>query len=167
MRPHGKIIKVPSNKKLLFFLGESALFEKCRRKDSPCELIANGMIEEVDVSIASPEMITAFAIEIWRLEKRLNKIKGAMSEKIGDDSNAVFDQIQRIRDFLAKYEIVIKEHTGESYNDGLSLRALHFEIDENLPKGKMQVTETVQPSIYLRGNVISHGTVVVAKSKES
>ena len=82
------------------------------------------------------------------------------------DSCAVFDQIQRIRDFLAKYEIVIKEHTGESYNDGLSLRALHFEIDENLPKGKMQVTETVQPSIYLRGNVISHGTVVVAKSKE-
>ena len=167
MHPPGKVMRVSKDKKLLCFLGESALFEQCRRKSSPCELIANGIIAEIDTSIASPEMITAFAIEIWRLEKRLNKIKDVMNEKIGVDSNSVFDQIQRIKDLLAKYEVEIKEHTGESYNDGMSLRAIHFEVDENMPKGKMQVIETVQPSIYLKGNVILHGSVVVAKSKEN
>ena len=70
-------------------------------------------------------------------------------------------------DFLIKHEVDIREYTGESYNDGLSLKAIHFETDENLPKGMMRIIETVKPSVYLKGSIILHGEVVVAKSKES
>lgn len=165
MRPNIKIMKVPSNKKLLCFLGDSLQFEQCKKKD--CSLIANSMILEIDASVLSPEIYSALAIEVWRLEKRLNKIKSTMDEKIGSDAEPIFDQIRRIKDCFSKYEIELKEHTGENYNDGLSLKAIHFEIDENLPKGVMRIIETVKPSVYLKGNIILHGEVVVAKSKET
>lgn len=166
MYPKVKFIKGSSGKKLFCFLGDPLLFEQCKKKNSPCGLIANGLIIEGDDSMMSPEMIASLAVEIWRLEKRLNNVKVAMIDKIGSDIDPVFDQMQRLKDCLAKYEIETKEHTGETYNDGLSLKALHFETDENLPKGVMRIIETVKPSVFLKGSVILHGEVIVARSKE-
>ena len=165
MRPNIKVVRIPSNKKLLCFLGDAAEFEHCKKKG--CELITDSTIMELDPSVSSPAVLSDLAIEMWRLEKRLNKIKAELNEKLGQDAESIFDQVRRIKDCFAKYFIEIKEHTGESYNDGLSLKAIHFETDENLPKGMMQIIETVKPSIYLKGSIILHGEVVVAKSKES
>ncbi len=167
MYPKIKFVKGDDNKKLFTFWGDPLLFDQCRKKNSPCGLIAAGVLAEADGSVLSPKMISAVAIEMWRLEKRLSKIKDTIREKVGSEADAVYDQLQRIRDCLGKYEIEIKEYTGESYNDGLSLRALHVETDENLPRGTMMIIETVKPSVYLKGNIISHGEVVVAKSKEN
>ena len=165
MRPNIKVVRIPSNKKLLCFLGDASEFEHCKKK-KVCTLITNSTIMELDPSVLSPAVLSDIAIEMWRLEKRLNKIKAMLDEKMGQDVESIFDQIRRVKDCFSKYFIEIKEHTGESYSDGLSLKAIHFEIDENLPKGMMRIIETVKPSIYLKGNIILHGEVVVAKSKE-
>ena len=53
-----------------------------------------------------------------------------------------------------------------SYNDGLSLKVLHVEEMDNIPKGKMQIIETVKPSVYFKGQVVFHGEVIVGKAKE-
>ena len=168
MRPRIKIIKFSNDdkrdKKLLSFWVDPLLYDHCVRSSS-CQLIKEGDLVKGDIS--STEVITALAVEFWRLEKRLNKINEVMKEKVGSASEPVFDQLQRIRDFLGKHEIEIKEYDGESYNDGMAPRAIHFEKDESLPEGVMKIIETVKPTIYLKGNVVVHGEVIVARSKDA
>lgn len=167
MRPNGKVVFIDkdkkSDKKMMCFWVDPRIYDYCV-KSHPCRLIQEG--ELVAGGGLATEVVTALAIECWRLEKRLNKISDMMKEKIGSDSESVFDQVQRIRDLLAKHEIEVKEYTGQSYNDGMTPRVLHFEKDESLPEGVSTIVETIRPTIYLKGNVISHGEVIVARSKE-
>ena len=39
-------------------------------------------------------------------------------------------------------------------------------INPEATQGKMQVIETVKPSIYFKGQVVFHGEVIVGKAKE-
>jgi len=165
MHPKAKVIRRDQKKGALLFLGNIERFRDCGRKN--CQLISSGIITEANELNLSLEVVSSLALEIWRLEKRLNKIKNIMGETFGNDSDSVFDQIQRIKDFFAKHEIELREHTGENYNDGLSLKAIHFETDKNMPKNTMKIIETVKPTVSLNGKIISHGEVVVAKSKEN
>jgi len=80
---------------------------------------------------------------------------------------SIVDQTQRINDVFKKQEIEIREHTGENYNDGLSLKVLHVVEMDGIPLGKMQIIETVKPSVYLKGKVIFPGEVIVGKAKEN
>ena len=106
------------------------------------------------------------AIEVWRLEKRLEIGKNEYFKDSEKDTNPVLDQVQRIRDVFKKQDIEIRDHTGAYYNDGLSLKVLHVEETDNIPKGKMRIIETVKPSVYYKSQVIFHGEVIVGKSKE-
>ena len=109
------------------------------------------------------DFISSFAIEVWRLEKRVTQSKS--SSRDNEESSLLQDQLQRIKDVLAKQEIEIQESTGTAYNDGMSLKVLHIEEVDSLPKGTMQIVETVKPTIYFKGEVICHGEIIVGKSK--
>jgi hypothetical protein len=113
------------------------------------------------------DFISSLSIELWRLKKRIQNMKTDNEKKQKtDDFSSITDQIQRIDDVLKKYEIEICNHTGENYNDGKSLKVLHIEEIENIPIGKMEVIETIKPTIYLNGKVIFFGQVIIGKSKE-
>lgn len=114
----------------------------------------------------SKKLVSSLAIEIWRLEKRINKIKNRTPEDSNKEFNPILEQMQRIKDVFKKQEIEIQEHTGKVYDDGLSCKALYFEEVDGIPKGKMQVIETIKPSVYFKGQIIFHGEVIVGKSKE-
>ena len=112
------------------------------------------------------DLVSSLAIEMWRLEKRIEIAKASLSKELVASDHAVLDQVQRMKDVFKKQDIEVHEHTGISYNDGLSLKVLHVEEMDSIPKGKMQVIETVKPSIYFKGQVVFHGEVIVGKSKE-
>lgn len=112
------------------------------------------------------DLVSSLAIEIWRLEKRIEIAKAGLSKESVASDQAILDQVQRIKDVFKKQDIEVHEHTGVSYNDGLSLKVLHVEEIDSIPKGKMQVIETVKPSIYFKGQVVFHGEVIVGKAKE-
>lgn len=128
------------------------------------KLLIQAKLEKDRVNVG--ELVSSLAIEMWRLEKRIDKIKDTILGVSDKGSNSILDQIQRIKDIFKKQEIEIREHTGTAYNDGLSLKVLHVEEVDGLPKGKMQVIETVKPSVYFKEQVIFHGEVIVGKSKE-
>ena len=110
-------------------------------------------------------LVSSLAIEIWRLEKRVEKIRDLIAKAAEENSNSVFDQLQRVRDIFKKQEIEVHDHTGENYDDGMSLKALHIEEISDIPKGEMRVLETVKPSVYFKGQIISHGEVIVGKGQ--
>lgn len=116
--------------------------------------------EEVDIR----DLVSSLGVEVWRLEKRLGLAKDGAGKV---ENSSVLDQLQRMKDIFKKQEIEIREYTGSFYNDGLSLKVLHVEEIDNVPAGKMQIIETIKPSVYFKGQVIFHGEVIVGKSREN
>ena len=158
-RPKFKVNLNKDDEGLLYVFKNKAQFENCVK--SNCSLISENNAYDASELISSIELVSSFAIEMWRLKKRIDK---ACVENNIDDS--VVDQMQRIKDIFSKQDVEICEHTDTDYNDGMSVKVLHVEEVDNLPPGKMKVLETVKPSVYFKGQVISHGEVIVGKSKE-
>jgi len=111
------------------------------------------------------ELVSSLAIEIWRLEKRIEKMRDIIMKETDKNSNSVLDQLQRVKDIFKRQEIEVHDHTDEGYNDGMSVKALHVEEVSSLPTGEMKIIETVKPSVYFKGQIISHGEVIVGKGK--
>lgn len=123
------------------------------------------LIAEHKNAFDANELVSSLAIEIWRLEKRLDKVRDLIIKDTDQNSYSVIDQMQRVKDIFKKQEIEVHDHNGESYNDGMSIKALHIEETDKLPSGELKVLETVKPSVYFKGQVISHGEVIVGKGK--
>jgi len=92
-------------------------------------------------------------------------MRDVILQETDKNSNSVLDQLQRVRDIFMRQEIEVHDHTNEAYNDGMSVKALHIEEVDNLPTGELRIIETVKPSVYFKGQIISHGEVIVAKGK--
>ncbi len=156
-KPKIKVVIKKDDKGLLYFFKNKAQFDRCVA--GGCKLISPDNARDASEFVLSMDLISSLSIELWRLEKRIDKVKGTID-------SSITDQFQRIKDMLGKQEIEICEHTGTDYNDGMSIKVLHVEEVGNLSPGSMKIIETVKPSIYYRGQVISHGEVIVGKSKE-
>ncbi|MCK5305820.1 MAG: hypothetical protein KAJ66_01660 [Candidatus Omnitrophica bacterium] len=157
-KPKIRMVSNKNDKGLIYFFKDRAQFERCIA--SGCKLISPENAHDASELISSIELISLFAIEMWRLDKRISKA----SENAID--NSIVDQIRRIKDIFKKQDIEIVEHANTDYNDGMSVKVLHVEEVDNLPYGKMNMLETVKPSVYFKGKIISHGEVIVGKSKE-
>ena len=165
LKPKIIFSKNKDNKRLMYFFKDRAQFERCIA--SGCKLISRDNVFEESELTFFMDFVSSLAIEIWRLEKRFEKAKGDMTKGEKSGIASIGDQIQRIKDIFKKQEIEICEHTGTAYNDGLSLKVLHIEEIDELPEGKMQIIETIKPSVYLKGKVIFLGEVIVGKAKEN
>lgn len=163
LKPKIKFSKSKDKKRLIYFFKDRAQFERCIT--SGCKFISRDNVFEESEFTFFMDFISSLAIEIWRLEKRFEKVKGDMTKGENSGIASIGDEIQRIEDIFKRQEIEICEHTGETYNDGVSLKVLHIEEIDGLPEGKMQIIETIKPSVYLKGKVIFLGEVIVGKSK--
>jgi len=157
LKPKIKVVLNKKDKGLLYFFKSRSQFDACVA--GGCKLISAENARDASDFVLSMDLISTLSIELWRLEKRIDKVKSTID-------SSITDQYQRIKDIIGKQEIEICEHTGTDYNDGMSIKVLHVEEVDNLPPGSMKIIETVKPSIYYRGQVISHGEVIVGKSKE-
>jgi len=162
-KPKSKVSEDRSNNGFMYFFKDRAQFERCIA--SGCKLISRDNVFEESELTFFMDFISSLGIEIWRLEKRFEKVKVDMIKDENSGVTSIGDQIQRIKDIFKKQEIEICEHTGVAYNDGLSLKVLHIEEIDGLPEGKMQIIETIKPSVYLKGKVIFLGEVIVGKAK--
>jgi len=165
LKPKITFSKSKDNKGLIYLFKDRVQFERCIA--SGCKLISRDNVFEESELTFFMDFISSLAIEIWRLEKRFEKAKGDMTKDENSEIASIGDQIQRIKDIFKRQEIEICEHTGAAYNDGLSLKVLHIEEIDGLPEGKMQIIETIKPSVYLKGKVIFLGEVIVGKAKKN
>ncbi len=150
---------------ILYCFRDRSQFERCVQKK--CSLIAKDNAYEATDLTSAVYLVSSFAVELWRLEKRLNSIKDTNQVNSGIDLDPVFDQIQRIKDIFDKEGIEIKDPLNENYNDGMSVKVLHFEEDKNLAPGVKRIIETVRPAVVFKDQVISHGEVIVAKAQDN
>ncbi|MFF3751349.1 hypothetical protein ACFYYH_12925 [Streptomyces sp. NPDC002018] len=95
---------------------------------------------------------------LWRALRKLDQGGGTLSAA---DLRQVRRQVHASRQALADDGLEIQEHDGMAFDSGLSLEVLVFQDEPGLPREV--VLETVRPSVYLHGERIQMGQVIVGR----
>ncbi len=104
----------------------------------------------------SSQSLVELAVEVWRLEKRLQK----SSESLSEDQNKAFDNsLAKLLRYLEKNDISLTDYTDKKYNEGMNLDILSIEKDPDIPHSIIK--ETHEPAVLHKGQLIKKAKVVV------
>lgn len=108
----------------------------------------------------TPEVssLTNFALDFWRLSKRVSKIKKQIDKEAYKPVEYSLNSCGRS---LVELGIEIKEYTKVEYKSSLNLDVVTYESDPKLV-GEAVVKETVEPAIFYKSHLIKKAKVVVA-----
>ncbi len=109
----------------------------------------------IEITPSAQSMVEA-AIEIWRLEKRIAKVSGDLSE---DQNKAFENSMTKLKRFLEKNDITVTDYTDQKYNEGLNLDVLNIEKDDNVTESIIK--ETHEPAVFHKGQLVKKAKVVV------
>jgi hypothetical protein len=101
--------------------------------------------------------LSNLAIEVWRLEKKVQKINGAVSP---DHFKSINNSVLKIKSYLIKQKIEVIDFTGSSYNDGLNIDVLSFSDEK---RDKPFISDTIEPMIKFNGKIVKRAKVIVTK----
>ena len=98
------------------------------------------------------------AVEIWRIDQKLSKATGKLGES---QSKALENSMNKIKKFIDRYDLEIKDYTGQKYNAGLSaIEIVSVEKDPSVSEDI--VKETLEPAILLKGQLIKKAKVILS-----
>jgi len=104
----------------------------------------------------SSQSLVELAVEVWRLDKRLQK----SSESLSEDQNKAFDNsLAKLQRYLEKNDISLTDYTDKKYNEGMNLDILSIEKDPDIPHSIIK--ETHEPAVLHKGQLIKKAKVVV------
>ncbi len=104
----------------------------------------------------SSQSLVELAVEVWRLEKRIQKSTESLSE---DQNKAFQNSLAKMHRYLEKNDISVVDYTDNKYNEGLNLDILSIEKDPKIPHSI--VKETHEPAVMHKGQLIKKAKVVV------
>lgn len=113
-----------------------------------------------EISAQTNDLIE-FAIELWRMEHRLNRVLSMLPE---DQRELFINSFQKLKRYLYKNQIEIIDYTNQKYDDGQNLEILAVEKDPNAQD--TIIKETKEPTILLKGKVVRRGKIIVLTSEE-
>lgn len=114
----------------------------------------------LEISTQANDLVE-FAIELWRMERRLNK---AMSNLPEDQKEMLNNSMQKMKRYLDRNDIEILDHTNQKYDEGQNLEILAVENDPNAKEPTIK--ETKEPTILYKGQVIHIGKVIIVSNKD-
>lgn len=117
--------------------------------------------------VVAPQLVKALveiATHVWKAKTRM--VDG-LSGEVRDEMKRVYGDIERIYKCFDELGIVIKDHTGETFDYGLPLKVI---ATKPMTVNEEVVTETLKPTIYWQDKIIQHGEVEIgtpSKPEES
>ncbi|MEX2409838.1 MAG: hypothetical protein WD607_00465 [Candidatus Paceibacterota bacterium] len=103
------------------------------------------------------EFISEVSVGAWRLKKKMTD--PSTGEPLNETSRA-YRHLESVFITLEKEGVEIQDHDGQPFDAGLSIKVLTYQ--PTLGIDKEYVLETIKPSIYLKGDRILMGEVIVA-----
>jgi hypothetical protein len=135
-------------------------FEALRQLEDIIKSIAKTDIQTSE-AVVSQEINKDFLAEVsvgaWRLKKKMTDPKSG--EPLNEMSRA-YRHLESVFITLEKEGIEIMDHDGQPFDAGLSLKVLTYQPLPNIEKEF--VYDTIKPSVYLKGERILMGEVIVA-----
>jgi hypothetical protein len=110
------------------------------------------------VTLEKTEVTRAFVAigtNAWKAKARLSRIDASTSsdvDRLGRHLDAIVESLQSLG-------IEIKDHTGEAFDYGQSLKVAASQPKEGI--SREVVSETIRPTIYLKGHLLQQGEVVI------
>ncbi len=96
------------------------------------------------------------AVESWRLARLISRLCDADRARV----QAVADRLEA---WVAQAGVTIEDHTGQAYVDGMALEIVTTEPRADLAEGTVTIVETLKPSVYVSGQLIVRGQVVLGR----
>lgn len=107
--------------------------------------------------IINKDFLAEVSVGAWRLKKKM--IDPKSGEPLIEMSRA-YRHLESVFITLKNEGIEIQDHDGQSFDAGLSLKVLTYQPLPNIEKE--YVYDTIKPSVYLNGERILMGEVIVA-----
>jgi len=101
------------------------------------------------------ELLADIVTGLWRLRRRVP----AGADASGDQTRRIRRDLEALWDRLTEAGLEVRDHTGEAYDPGKSLRVLAFQPTADVQRE--QVIETLKPTIYCRTQPLQLGEVIV------
>ncbi len=98
--------------------------------------------------------------DYWRLSKVLSKQPDIIN------SPDISEAMQRFLDTLKKHGFLVKDMTGNNYNEGLVVDVIHVEKTRDEQIKTAIISETIRPAILFNNRQIQKSEVVVTKPVE-
>lgn len=114
--------------------------------------------EVADARQKMVDFLVRIGEEVWRLEKRLDRAANTGGE---EPLKGIRDSLARLQDALAMYEVLIEDHQGQPYREGLRVSVLHVDGQAG-SDDSLWIAETITPTVLLGTQVLSPGQVVLA-----
>lgn len=103
------------------------------------------------------QTLVSIATNAWRAK---TKMVDSMTGEVREDMKRVDRHIEAIYRNLTEVGIVIRDHTGETYDEGQPMKVIASKPTLGLQKKR--ISETLLPSIFWRDRLIQNGEIEIA-----
>ena len=104
-----------------------------------------------------PTVWADIANAVWSLQQ---KSRDPATTEIRDEFRPISRHVERLAECLAEIGIEAQNHTNQPFDSGQSLEVIAFQPTAGI--AREVVLETIRPSVYLKGQRIQVGQVIVA-----
>lgn len=98
---------------------------------------------------------------LWRARSKMVDASGQPTAEV----RRAYRHVQASWDLLREYGLEVMDHTDQLYDSGQALKVLSLEKRADVAQAR--VLETVVPTVYLRGQSIQMGEVIVLVPKDA
>jgi hypothetical protein len=110
-----------------------------------------------EISDEALRVLVSIATNAWRAK---TKMVDPVTGEIREEMSRVARHIEAIHRNLADFGVVIRDHTGEAYDEGQPMNVIASKPTAGLDK--KHVSETLVPSIFWNDHLIQNGEVEIA-----
>jgi len=122
---------------------------KPQRKDQP--------LAEAGVPTDYLKALVSIATNAWRAK---TKMVDAATGEFREETKRVGRHIEAIYRNLAEVGVMIRDHTGDAYDEGQPMKVIASKPTPGISKER--VSETLLPSIFWNNRLIQNGEIVIA-----
>lgn len=107
--------------------------------------------------VINNDFLAEVSVGAWRLKKKM--VDSKTGEPLNEMSRA-YRHLESVFITLKNEGIEIQDHDGQPFDPGMMLKVLAYQPTPGIEKE--YVLETIKPSVYLKGELILMGEVIVA-----
>jgi hypothetical protein len=109
------------------------------------------------------EDIINLSLDIWKLRNRILKISPNLNK---ENINSLNYYIEKLKKYLDKKNIEVREYDNLKYNEGLNLDVLLLEsssIDIECEVDNIFIKETIEPAVFINGQLMRKAKVILIR----
>ena len=111
------------------------------------------------IEMPTEDKIIALAIDLWRLEEKINNIN-SISDK---EQEKIWASMKRLERFLEECKIEVRWYNGQKYAEEVNAYELKWIEDTNDTEKNGLIKDTIEPAVFTDGELVRTGKIIVYK----